>query len=85
MCKSLFLKFQSDASNFIKKKDSGTDVLCQFFNISKNTFFTEHPWASRDFCRAWAPASHMKGVIRCPLESHLITEDILVVSYKPVS
>ena len=28
------------------KKDSGTGVSCEFCDISKNTFFTEHIWTT---------------------------------------
>ena len=43
-----FMKF---AGNFIKKEALAQVSSCKFCQISKNTFFTEHPWktASVDF------------------------------------
>ena len=40
---SLFLiKLQAEACNFIKKETLGQVFLCDFCEIFKNTFFTEH-------------------------------------------
>ena len=34
------------ASNFIKKETLAQVFSCEFCEISKNTFFTEHVWAT---------------------------------------
>ena len=31
---------------FLKKRDSGADVFCEFGEISKKIFFTEHLWTT---------------------------------------
>ena len=41
LCKSLFL-LQPQACNFIKKETLAQVFSCEFCEISKNTFFTEH-------------------------------------------
>ena len=42
-CQSLFLiKLQVEACNFIKKETLAQVFSCEFCEISKNTFFTEH-------------------------------------------
>ena len=39
------------ACNFIKKKTLAQVFSCEFFGISKNTFFTEHLWTTAStFC-----------------------------------
>ena len=35
---SFLMKLQAEACDFIKKRDSGTGVSCEFSKISKNTF-----------------------------------------------
>ena len=43
LCQSLFLiKLQVEACNFIKKEALAQVFFCEFCEISKNTFFTEH-------------------------------------------
>ena len=34
-----------EACNFIKKDTQAQVFSCEFCEISKNTVFTEHPWA----------------------------------------
>ena len=41
LCQSIFLK-KAQACNFIKKETLAQVFSCEFWNISKNTFFTEH-------------------------------------------
>ena len=43
---SFLIKLPSSACNFIKKRDSGTGVSCEFCKIFKDVFFTEHLWAT---------------------------------------
>ena len=63
LCQSLFLnkvegKQQAETFNFIKKETSAQVFSCEFCGISKNTFFTEHLWAT-----AFEDAGH---IIRVP-------------------
>ena len=45
LCQSLFLiKFQPSTCNFIKKEIVALIFSCEFCEIFKNTFFTEHLW-----------------------------------------
>ena len=49
LCQSLF--FNKDAGlqlvcNFIKKETLAQVLSCEFCEISKNTFFKQHPWAT---------------------------------------
>ena len=45
--KILFLiKLQASSLQFYLKRDLGTGFSCQLFEISKNTFFTEHIWTT---------------------------------------
>ena len=44
LCQSLFIK--SEACNFIKKETLAQVCPCEFCEISKNTFFIEHLWAT---------------------------------------
>ena len=37
---------EPEACNFIKKETLAHVFPCQFCQISKNTFFTEHLWAT---------------------------------------
>ena len=41
-----FAKFTGAACNFIKKEILAQVFSCEFCEISKNTFFTEHVWAT---------------------------------------
>ena len=43
---SLLIKFLAEACSFIKKKTQAQMFSCEFWEISKNTFFTEHLWAT---------------------------------------
>ena len=53
----------SEACNFIKKEALAQVFSCEFWEISKNTFFTEHLWAtasnevngSRAYCLLRSP------------------------------
>ena len=42
---SFLIKLLALACKFIER-DSGTDVFCEFCEISRNTLFTEHLWAT---------------------------------------
>ena len=51
LCKMVFLEISQNSQektcariNFIKKKTLAQVFSCQFCEISKNTFFTEHLW-----------------------------------------
>ena len=47
LCQSLFFnKVPGLGLQLYLKRDSGTGVSCEFCEISKNTFFTEHLWAT---------------------------------------
>ena len=46
LCRSLFLIKLQTACNFIKKETLAKVFSCEFCEISKNTFFTEHPRAT---------------------------------------
>ena len=47
LCQSLFFnKVAGGACNFIKKETLAQVFSCEFCEISKNTFFTEHLWAT---------------------------------------
>ena len=39
-----FKKLQAEACNFIEKETLAQVFFCEFCEISKNTFFTEHLW-----------------------------------------
>ena len=41
-----FIKLQASACNFIKKETLAQVLSSQFSKVSKNTFFTEQPWAT---------------------------------------
>ena len=43
---SLLIKLQASACNFIKKETLTKVFSSEFYEISKNTFFTEHLWAT---------------------------------------
>ena len=43
---SLLIKLQASACNFIKKETLTQVFSCEFYEISKNAFFTEHLWAT---------------------------------------
>ena len=44
MCKSFF--FRHGICNFIKKETLAQVLSCEFCEISKNTFYTEHLWTT---------------------------------------
>ena len=47
LCQSLFLnKVASQACNFIKKETLAQVFFCDFCEISKSNFFTEHLWTT---------------------------------------
>ena len=43
---SFLIKLQAQACNFIKKETLAQVFSCEFCEVSKNTFFTEHVWAT---------------------------------------
>ena len=43
---SFLIKLQASACNFIKKETLAQGFSCEFCEISKNIFFTEHVWAT---------------------------------------
>ena len=51
LCQSLFFNKVAAACNFIKKETLAQVFPCEFCEISKKTFFTEHLWATAsDLC-----------------------------------
>ena len=47
LCQSLFFnKVAGAACNFIKRETLAQVFSCEFYEISKNTFFTEHLWTT---------------------------------------
>ena len=50
LCQSLFFnKVAGDACNFIKKETLAQVLSSEFCEFSKNTFLTEHVWATASF------------------------------------
>ena len=45
--------FNKVAYNFIKKETLAQVFSCEFSEISKNTFFTEHLWATASEINSW--------------------------------
>ena len=45
LCQSLFFNKLAKACNFIKTETLTEAFSCEFCEISKDTFFTEHLWA----------------------------------------
>ena len=45
------VKFVEDAWNFIKKETLAQVFSCEFWKISKNTFFKERLWATGSVCK----------------------------------
>ena len=43
---SFLIKLQAEDCNFIRKETLAQVFSCEFYKISKNTFFTEHLWAT---------------------------------------
>ena len=43
---SFLIKLQAEACNLIKKETLAHVFSCEFCEISKNSFFTEHHWAT---------------------------------------
>ena len=43
---SFLIKLKAKACNFIKKETLTQVFPCEFFEISKNTFFAEHIWTT---------------------------------------
>ena len=53
LCQNCFFnKVAGGSCNFIKKETLAQVFSCEFFEISKNTFFTEHVWATAFWCFA---------------------------------
>ena len=50
LCQSIFFNKVAGACNFIKKETLAQVFSCEFCEISKNTFFTEHVWATASYC-----------------------------------
>ena len=50
LCQSLFLTKLLAACNFITKETLAQVFSCEFCEISKNTFFTEHLWVTASVC-----------------------------------
>ena len=46
LCQGLFFNKVAGVWNFIKKEALAQVFSCEFCEISKNTFFTEHVWAT---------------------------------------
>ena len=46
MPESFLIKLHVQAFNFITKETLAQLFSCEFYEISKNTFFTEHLWAT---------------------------------------
>ena len=47
LCQSLFFnKVANGTCNIIKKETLAQEFSCEFCEISKNTFFTEHLWTT---------------------------------------
>ena len=44
--RAFLMKLQASACNFIKKEALSQVFPCEFCEISKNIFFTEHLWAT---------------------------------------
>ena len=43
---SFLITLQAEACNFIKKEILAQVFYCEFYKISKNTYFTEHLWVT---------------------------------------
>ena len=50
---SFLIKLQAEACHFIKKETLAQVFPCEFCEISKNIFFTEHLWAPVSVIRDW--------------------------------
>ena len=46
LCQNFFLNKVAGASNFIKKEALAQVLSCEFCEICKNTFYTEHHWVT---------------------------------------
>ena len=50
LCQSLFFnKIAGGACKFVKTETLALVLSCEFCKISRNTFFTEHVWATASF------------------------------------
>ena len=73
LCQSLFLnKVAGTACNFIKKETLTQVFSFEFSEISKNTFFTEHVWATasvtlRKLAKQWHNNSIAQEIVFCIL------------------
>ena len=63
---SFLIRLQAWGLQLYEKCDSGTGVFCEFCEISKNTFFTEHLWTTASEC--W---QHFRVVFKA-VESYAI-------------
>ena len=43
---SFLIKLQAEACNFLKKETLAQVFSCEFYEIFKNTLFTEHLWVT---------------------------------------
>ena len=46
-------RYDSVACNFVKKEIMAERFSCEFCQISKNTFFTEHLWTTASIYMGW--------------------------------
>ena len=53
---AFLMKLQASACNFIKKEALSQVFSCEFCEISKNIFFTEHLWATTS--TLWKKQNH---------------------------
>ena len=53
LCQSLYFNKVAEACNFIKKETLAQVLSCEFCEIFKNTFFTEHLWATASKILQW--------------------------------
>ena len=60
---SFLMKFLTEVCNFIKKETLAQVFSCEFFEISKNTFFTEHLWATEHLFLKSTSGSCFSGFI----------------------
>ena len=66
LSKSLFLiKLQISACNFTKKETLSQVFSCEFCEISKNTFFTEHLRTTAAFCLIFSTCPLCSEAVLC--------------------
>ena len=54
---SFLIKLHAEACHFINEKTLAQVFSCEFCKVSKNTFFTEHLWATASEEHLWMTAS----------------------------